>query len=115
MVTPTSRFLDADTVMHSLCIGCGMCSLICPTKALHSHSIAGDEGRNPILHPTVCNHCGSCAAVCPSSSIHQTGTRIIVNETQQYHFPTLILVCRNSATLTMHESGTELTAEQDLR
>ena len=48
----------------ALCIGCGMCSAVCP------HGVfAADNGTARLVRPTACMECGACQRNCPTSAI----------------------------------------------
>ena len=51
--------LDGDA-----CVGCGMCSLVCPRAVL-----AMDNGKVSVVDRDLCMECGACAANCPVGAI----------------------------------------------
>jgi len=48
----------------SLCIGCRMCSIVCPHAVFDMN-----EKRARLLHPERCMECGACQMNCPSQAI----------------------------------------------
>lgn len=61
-----SMQIDYDT-----CSKCGMCAIICPTKAI-DHAKGEFPSRDPDRGQT-CMACGQCMMVCPKQSIQITG------------------------------------------
>ncbi len=47
-----------------LCIGCDMCSIVCP------HAVFAMNGRvAQLVHPDACMECGACQLNCPTDAI----------------------------------------------
>lgn len=47
-----------------LCIGCGMCSIVCP------HAVFAMNGRVAhLVRPEACMECGACQLNCPTGAI----------------------------------------------
>ncbi|MBC7260377.1 MAG: ferredoxin family protein [Chloroflexi bacterium] len=61
MRTSTQNTLEYDA---QLCIGCGLCSVVCP------HGVFGlDGGVAVLLRPDDCMECGACQLNCPTGAI----------------------------------------------
>ncbi|MBN2620425.1 FAD-dependent oxidoreductase [candidate division WOR-3 bacterium] len=59
-------------VNEELCAGCGMCTSLCPYKAIEMK--VDDNGkRHSHINEALCKGCGTCAASCPSGAIEQWG------------------------------------------
>ena len=100
-LTPPS-YAAADSVFHSTCLACGLCSMICPTHALHPEGDVGTHGeanRMPRLQRTLCRHCGLCASICPSNTIHQPRLHQLAREIREVPVHTMIFLCRNALVL----------------
>lgn len=87
------RYLDAFTnveensevnvryiTQRALCISCGLCSAICPTKAL-----SDIEGK-PVLRDEICVKCGECRFQCPRSYMPLDYLNKIVFEDEEATF-----------------------------
>jgi NAD-dependent dihydropyrimidine dehydrogenase PreA subunit len=61
-----ARQAAVNTLRHdeSLCIGCGMCSTVCP------HAVFAPNGRVArLIHPEACMECGACQLNCPTGAV----------------------------------------------
>ncbi|WP_292762215.1 MULTISPECIES: 4Fe-4S binding protein [Methanobrevibacter] len=65
------RFRDFPKVNKEFCIGCGACTVSCPSP--HAIKIvremddeSGEGSTYPIINPSSCIRCGFCAEVCPT-------------------------------------------------
>lgn len=56
----------SNTLMYKpeLCIGCGMCSMVCP----HGVFVQNDRVAQ-LVHPEACMECGACQLNCPTNAI----------------------------------------------
>jgi len=52
------------------CIGCQLCSRVCPAKAIEI--IEDEGGKRPVFLIYRCIYCGQCAEVCPRRAIELT-------------------------------------------
>lgn len=61
---------------EDICIGCGLCSQICPAKAIKFKTFEYESSMQIKRHPEVdyrrCIFCGFCADICPSKAIEST-------------------------------------------
>jgi heterodisulfide reductase subunit A len=53
------------------CVGCGICSNLCPYEAIEI--IEEDGRRHSHVNQALCKGCGTCVAACPSGSMEQYG------------------------------------------
>jgi len=58
VVVPAAQRVSRD---ESSCIHCGVCTALCPTRALHLDR----ETRLVVFDPESCSACGMCTKVCP--------------------------------------------------
>ena len=57
------------------CIGCGLCSEVCPPDCIQFHTREGGERINiPYINPEqkACTLCGKCMEVCPTNALSVT-------------------------------------------
>ena len=60
----TSGFdLISEVVNKGFCVGCGTCSMACPTRAISFNA----ECIRPSFNASLCVYCGSCLAACPQT------------------------------------------------
>ena len=57
-VVPAAQRISRD---EASCIHCGMCTALCPTKALH----IDPDSRLVLFDAETCSTCGMCTKVCP--------------------------------------------------
>ena len=65
------RFRDFPKVNKEYCIGCGACTVSCPSpnaiKLVRDEDSEEGEGLTyPVIKPGACIRCGFCAEVCPT-------------------------------------------------
>ena len=65
------RFRDFPKVNKEYCIGCGACTVSCPSpnaiKIIREKDDESGEGLTyPVITPGACIRCGFCAEVCPT-------------------------------------------------
>lgn len=56
----------AEVVESGLCVGCGVCMDICPSKCIE---ILHRDLNSPIINESQCVFCGKCIRVCPGKGI----------------------------------------------
>ena len=54
------------TVNNGLCVGCGLCALVCPERAIRMSWHTSSSWR-PVIDYAACSCCGQCTQVCPTS------------------------------------------------
>ena len=64
----SDNFRGQPVFDFDLCIGCGLCSRDCPTKAIELVPIDGKK-RLPQLNLSKCVFCYQCAETCPKKAI----------------------------------------------
>jgi heterodisulfide reductase subunit A len=57
------------TVAPELCVGCGLCTDVCPYKAIEL--VDKDAQTKAVVTEALCHGCGTCAAACPQHAISQ--------------------------------------------
>lgn len=66
-VSVTSNTLQYD---QSLCIGCGMCDIVCPHAVFEMAAGVHRNGRVAhLIRPKACMECGACQLNCPTGAI----------------------------------------------
>jgi heterodisulfide reductase subunit A-like polyferredoxin len=58
-------------VNEELCVGCGICSGLCPFEAIEIVTL--DTERKSKVNEALCKGCGTCVAACPSGAMEQYG------------------------------------------
>ena len=71
IVEKPERFRDFPKVNKEYCIGCGACTVSCPSpnaiKIVREKDTEDGEGLTyPVINPGACIRCGFCAEVCPT-------------------------------------------------
>ncbi len=57
------------------CIGCGLCSMVCPNEAIEM--VKFDSKRYPQVHLGKCCFCSLCAEKCPTKALTMTSEAMI--------------------------------------
>jgi len=84
------------TVNRALCVGCELCSLICPKEAIkviNKPKNEEDETRKPIIDvdETKCLYCGICVSICPYGAVQVAAdSRNIASVVEKESFPQLV-------------------------
>ncbi len=68
------KYYAEATVSHvneDLCVGCGLCSALCPYEAIDIATVDGK--RKSEVNEALCKGCGTCVAACPSGAMDQYG------------------------------------------
>ena len=87
------HILSLDT---KLCVGCDICSIICPQKTLTQSIPTVKEGRLvqksiPSLEAQSCTFCGECVVLCPSNAIEiDVNGKPTIRVAEANIFPTLV-------------------------
>ncbi len=59
------------------CVGCGMCSAMCPSKCIHIHTSEGADFKKTVTGYRVdvlrCLYCALCVEACPYGAVVLTG------------------------------------------
>ncbi len=90
---PKSYRLAVD---RGLCVGCELCSLVCPREAItvdKQPKTEGQKARQPIIDvdETKCHYCGMCATICPHGAVQVTVDGKDLRSVVEYEtFPQLI-------------------------
>ncbi|MGB3342075.1 MAG: FAD-dependent oxidoreductase [bacterium] len=59
-------------VDDTLCVGCAVCSSLCPYEAIEM-ATEEDDRRHSRVNEALCKGCGTCVAACPSGAMDQYG------------------------------------------
>lgn len=84
------------TVDRALCVGCELCSLVCPREAItvrKQPKTEGQEARRPVIDidEAKCHYCGICATICPYGAVRVAIDREnIASVVDKESFPQLI-------------------------
>ena len=69
--TPT-RFRGRVTMNPEVCVGCSICSHVCPADAIRIIEKKDHSGYDFTIWHNSCSLCGSCRYYCPTSAITMT-------------------------------------------
>ena len=73
-ILANDKYYAEATVSHvneDICVGCGLCSSLCPYEAIEI--ITEDGKRRSKVNEALCKGCGTCVAACPSGAMDQYG------------------------------------------
>ncbi len=73
-ILANEKYYAEATVSHvneDICVGCGVCSSLCPYEAIEI--ITEDGKRISKVNEALCKGCGTCVAACPSGAMDQYG------------------------------------------
>jgi len=72
---PESQLSGQEMVFwEDRCIGCGACSLNCPSSAIQM------ENKKPVTDKNKCNLCGECSRTCPAQAREMIGKKLTAEE-----------------------------------
>jgi len=72
---PESQLSGQEMVFwEDRCIGCGACSLNCPSGAIQM------ENNKPVTDKNKCNLCGKCSRICPAQAREMIGKKLTAEE-----------------------------------
>ena len=72
---PESQLSGQEMVFwEDRCIGCGVCSLNCPSGAIQM------ENKKPVTDKNKCNLCGECSRICPTQAREMIGEKLTAEE-----------------------------------
>jgi len=72
---PESQLSGQEMVFwEDRCIGCGACSLNCPSGAIRM------ENKKPVTDKNKCNLCGECSRICPAQVREMIGKKLTAEE-----------------------------------
>lgn len=62
-----SKDIKMDICKQEKCTGCGLCSIVCPSKCIKMKE--SSEGFfYPVIEESCCTNCGKCRKLCPSNN-----------------------------------------------
>lgn len=69
------HFRGALRFEQEKCIGCKICTRVCPASAITIEKLPGEEKKfKAIVEMDKCIFCGQCTDSCPKKALHNTGT-----------------------------------------
>lgn len=72
---PESQLSGQEMVFwEDRCIGCGACSLNCPSGAIQM------KNKKPLTDKNKCNLCGECSRICPTQAWEMIGKKLTTEE-----------------------------------
>jgi 4Fe-4S ferredoxin len=84
------------TLDRELCVGCEICSLICPREAIEATKQLREEGQKAQrpkidVDETKCHYCGICATMCPNGAVQVViDGKNIASVVEKESFPQLV-------------------------
>ena len=84
------------TLDRELCVGCEICSLICPREAIKATKQPKEEGQKAKcpkvdVDETKCHYCGICATMCPYGAVQVViDGKNVASVVEKESFPQLV-------------------------
>jgi NADH-quinone oxidoreductase subunit I/NADH dehydrogenase (ubiquinone) Fe-S protein 8 len=80
------HYIKTDEKGEPLCVGCYLCSRVCPSECISIDTDCGPKGerlvKKYIIDLSRCIYCGFCEEACPVDAIHMGGSYNLVNNTR---------------------------------
>ena len=72
---PVEGYRGRHSLNLEMCLGCGVCSMVCPNDAIEMVEFNG--GKYPQVHLGKCCFCGLCTEKCPRKALTMTSEAMI--------------------------------------